>query len=116
MAQEGAKALEATHSTDTNEDNSQNSDRLLSAFAQMQTSFQAALAGQTNSLLRFFDGDKGRKSARQRSRSSDNELDDSGDSEFVFKAPKRAKYSSKSRVNSSGKDEEENEQGCQPRN
>ena len=67
------------------------------------------------SLLRFFDEDKGRKSARKRSRSSDNEQDESGDSEFVFEAPKRANYPSKSRVNSFGKHQEENEQGCHSR-
>ena len=99
MAYEDDKALEATLSTDIiEENNSQNSDKLLSALAQMQTSFQEALAKQTNSLLRFFDEDKGQTSARKRSRSSDDDQDESGDSDFISKAPKRAKHPSKSRV------------------
>jgi hypothetical protein len=56
MADASAKALEASVSTDIISDNSsQNSDKLLSALAQMQTSFQEALSKQTNSLLKFFD-------------------------------------------------------------
>ena len=108
MADESARALEATGSTDII-DNSQNSDKLLSALAQMQTSFQEALSKQTNSLLRFFDEDKGRKSARKHSRSSGNEQDESGDSDFIS-ALKVKKHPSKSGETSSGKDQEENEQ------
>ena len=60
MADASAKALEASVSTDIIGDNSsQNSNKLLSALAQMQTSFQEALSKQTNSLLKFFDEDKG---------------------------------------------------------
>ena len=81
----------------------------------MQTSFQEALSKQTNSLLKFFDEDKGRKSARKRSHtSSGNDQDESDDSDFVSEAPKRAKHPSKIGKTSSGKDQEENEhQRCQ---
>ena len=116
MADASAKALEASVSTDIIGDNSsQNSDKLLSALAQMQTSFQEALSKQTNSLLKFFDEDKGRKSARKRSHtSSGNDQDESDDSDFVSEAPKRAKHPSKTGKTSSGKDQEENEhQRCQ---
>ena len=116
MADASAKALEASVSTDIIGDNSsQNSDKLLSALAQMQTSFQEALSKQTNSLLKFFYEDKGRKSARKRSHtSSGNDQDESDDSDFVSEAPKRAKHPSKTGKTSSGKDQEENEhQRCQ---
>ncbi|CAB4021804.1 Hypothetical predicted protein [Paramuricea clavata] len=116
MADASAKAIEASVSTDIIGDNSsQNSDKLLSALAQMQTSFQEALSKQTNSLLKFFDEDKGRKSARKRSHtSSGNDQDESDDSDFVSEAPKRAEHPSKTGKTSSGKDQEENEhQRCQ---
>ncbi|CAB3994449.1 Hypothetical predicted protein, partial [Paramuricea clavata] len=108
-ADASAKALEASVSTDIIGDNSsKNSDKLLSALAQMQTSFQEALSKQTNSLLKFFDEDKGRKSVRKRSHTQD-ESDDS-----VSEAPKRAKHPSKTGKTSSGNDQEENEhQRCQ---
>ncbi|CAB4001403.1 Hypothetical predicted protein [Paramuricea clavata] len=106
MADASAKALEASVSTDIIGDNSsQNSDKLLSALAQMQTSFQEALSKQTNSLLKFFDEDKGRKSARKRSHTQD----ESDDSDFVSEASKRAKHPSKTGKTSSGNDQEENE-------
>ncbi len=59
MADKSAKALEATLSTDIIDENDmQNSDKLLTALAQMQTSFQEALSKQTNSLLSFFEEEK----------------------------------------------------------